>query len=621
MSKKQKSMKPKIIVPSLNKRVLFAPLVVFLGFIPLIVRLNVINLSGDINVAWTSSQAFDFFSWYKSNIIIFMVLFMVAIFVYYLSQGDKLTLDKTEIMAYGSNVLFLAFGLLSTVLSAHTAVAWWGAPERCEGMVMLICYCVMMMYAAYAFRQISDFRYIVIPLCFLTAVNAFLGIFQFFGHDLFATELGKMIIIPSALASLRDNLELLFAENKIYGTMFHYNYMGSFGAMMAPLFLTLAVFLKGKRPKILFGGMSLLALFLLFGSTSRAGIIGFSMAILCFVIVFARKIMAHYKITLSVIIAFIVFAFGLNVVTSGAIFSRVPTLVNDVVAFLGGSDRNFDYRKNLPINDIRFNGKEITFIMHDEALTIIPDNDSVSFADKAGQSVNYILVGDTYQTQDARFSSFTFGETSVIGLNAAVPVLTMREAEQIRFLIAMDQTETYLVDSRFNKINYVDAPSIGFNGQEKLGSARGYIWSRCLPVALECLFIGKGPDTFILNFPQGDLLGKWYAYGTPWMTVDKPHNLYLQIWISQGAIALVAFLALTLGYLVVSFKRYAFRTDYTSAEIIGAALTVAVAGYLGAGIFNDSIVSVAPIFWVLLGVGIAVNRVVGKQQIKQNTEH
>ena len=43
-------------------------------------------------------------------------------------------------------------------------------------------------------------------------------IFQFFGYDLFATELGKMIIIPSALASLRDNLELLFAENKIYGT-------------------------------------------------------------------------------------------------------------------------------------------------------------------------------------------------------------------------------------------------------------------------------------------------------------------------------------------------------------------------------------------------------------------
>ena len=37
---------------------------------------------------------------------------------------------------------------------------------------------------------------------------------------------------------------------------------------------------------------------------------------------------------------------------------------------------------------------------------------------------------------------------------------------------------------------------------------------------------------------------------------------------------------------------------------------LAIIGYLGAGFFNDSVVPVAPIFWILLGTGIAVNYLV-----------
>ena len=43
----------------------------------------------------------------------------------------------------------------------------------------------------------------------------------------------------------------------------------------------------------------------------------------------------------------------------------------------------------------------------------------------------------------------------------------------------------------------------------------------------------------------------------------------------------------------------------------------AVVGYLGAGIFNDSVVSVAPIFWILLGCGIAVNYLIQKEKKRQ----
>ena len=35
-------------------------------------------------------------------------------------------------------------------------------------------------------------------------------------------------------------------------------------------------------------------------------------------------------------------------------------------------------------------------------------------------------------------------------------------------------------------------------------------------------------------------------------------------------------------------------------------LLCAVVGYLATGMFNDSITSIAPIFWTLLGIGIAM---------------
>ena len=131
---------------------------------------------------------------------------------------------------------------------------------------------------------------------------------------------------------------------------------------------------------------------------------------------------------------------------------------------------------------------------------------------------------------------------------------------------------------------------------------------------LDHMIIGTGPDTYFAEFPQGDYLAKLYSYGTAQMLVDKPHNLYLQIGIQQGGIALIAFLALVGAYLVESFRLYALRKDYTAQEAVGAAWALAVIGYLGAGFFNDSLVSVAPIFWTLLGVGIASNWLNRKQR-------
>ena len=119
--------------------------------------------------------------------------------------------------------------------------------------------------------------------------------------------------------------------------------------------------------------------------------------------------------------------------------------------------------------------------------------------------------------------------------------------------------------------------------------------------------MGYGPDMFFHHFPQDDFLGKLRSgYPIGWF-VDKPHDLYLQIGINTGGLSLLTVLALFACYLWQSLCLYwhAGFTDFR--EIAGVSIAAAVAAYLIAGIFNDSVVAVAPVFWALLGTGIGLN--------------
>jgi O-antigen ligase len=151
------------------------------------------------------------------------------------------------------------------------------------------------------------------------------------------------------------------------------------------------------------------------------------------------------------------------------------------------------------------------------------------------------------------------------------------------------------------------AESALFEGMESIGSSRVYIWSRTIPMLKERLLLGSGPDHYAIVFPQYDIVGKanWMSSST--ILVDKPHNLYLDLWVNTGFISLLAYLAILLMYIVDSFKLY-FKSEFnTFSEKLGASILPAIIGYHVSAIFNDNIVSVAPAFFAVLAVGITVN--------------
>ena len=96
--------------------------------------------------------------------------------------------------------------------------------------------------------------------------------------------------------------------------------------------------------------------------------------------------------------------------------------------------------------------------------------------------------------------------------------------------------------------------------------------------------------------------------------VTKPHNMYLQIWTQTGVLSLLAFLLLFILYFIDSIRLYYNRKNYSVLESFGVAFLVAVFSYMVTGLANDSTVAVAPVYWGMLGIGMAINRIVKTSQ-------
>lgn len=593
----------------------YIPIMVLLGIIPLIVRFNPIDLEPALVEILGSTQVVDFYTQYKAEMI-YLFIGILGLILFFTFSFKKVKIDNYFKIYYISIIAFFVVSILSTLMSKYKNIAIWGMPERAEGMVTIGCYIIMLLYCTYIINDIKDIKYILIPLSTLVIILTVIGVFQYAGKDLLIeTEWGKNLIVPEKYSAYRDTLQPQYEKGKVYATMFHYNYVGSFGAMMVPLFVTLTLFMKQTRHRIVFGILSICSMFLLFGSTSRAGLIGLGASVLVFVIIFSSCLVRKWKFILPIAISCIVIILGFNKLTDGTIFMRIPSLVNDVVALLNPSNSSFDYKLELPIQAIQHKNGEMFISTLKGTLVLSAKGTELEFKDEQGNEVVYDQENTMYTTEDTRFNEIAFQKQQDQNENRDDFGIFIGGKNEMYFRV---ENEVHLINSiTLEDIELVEAPAIGFKDKLKLGSSRGYIWSRSLPMLKDTLLIGHGPDTYILEFPQNDMLAKWYAYDTASMVVTKPHNLYLQIAINQGGLALIAFFVLIGAYLVQSVQLYAWKKYYESREILGISIILAIVGYLGAGIFNDSEISVAPIFWILLGTGMAINYMIQKERYKQ----
>lgn len=136
----------------------------------------------------------------------------------------------------------------------------------------------------------------------------------------------------------------------------------------------------------------------------------------------------------------------------------------------------------------------------------------------------------------------------------------------------------------------------GKNITESSGSGRVEIWEMTLKSLRNQWLIGTGLDTLHLRFIRDcpeqfiEIIPKIGGYP------DKAHNEFLEYWACGGIVTLISYITLVIVILINLLK----RIHENKAKI----LFLMISGYLIQSFFNISVIQVAPIYWILLGVAI-----------------
>ncbi len=606
---------------------LFAPALIALAFIPTIMQATLVFsdlpqsqslFSGILNEETGIFQMIDTYSQGKAFATVFIAMIMLGMAllccVYYFRK-----IEKRSLIYVGASAVFVIMALISAMCSDYKDIAFNGVADRAEGFYTTACYFVLFLFTMYAFRKTQNFGFVALALFVCVGINGIIGIFQYTGHNLvFEDWFSALVIDPTYRDQIQLNAEQI--TGSLYGALYHYNYVGSFCGLIVPLFTVMAIFSEKLWQKLVFAAFDVLALFMLLASSARSGVVAIIAAAVVALIVFGRLLISKWKLTLAIAGSAAVLLVGANFALNNALFKRIPSLFEDVVVMVTPADKDADLFSELPVREIKHNKNgSVTFVTQEDAITISFDDSELdyTFTDNAGNDVMFYEDenGDSH-FDDTRFSGISF-ELTQLDPEIEMPYNDMlilwfdsNPNSKLVFLL-YNEKQIHLIDTKTGeRLVPENAEAIGFEGKERLGSSRGYIWSRTIPLLKECILIGYGADTYAYVFPQNDILAKHYAYGEGFfITVDKPHNLYIQLFFSHGLIALIAFLAICVFYLVDCMRLYALKKSYRIEQIYGISIMLGVVGYLAAGLFNDSVVSVAPVFWILLGVGAALNTI------------
>lgn len=573
------------------------PLGIIVFLIPLIVRMKaVLATSVEKQVLTLPDFYSDFFSYNKGKILI--ILTCIALFyMLYALVLENIVIKKT--LFYIPMSIYLVLAIISSFTSEYKHIALFGFYERYEGLIILGMYMLLLFLAI---NLASSKKSLVILLGFLFVSSLILctiGLFQYFGYDLFQSYIGRKLMLPSKY--FNSNVSVSMGKGTIYSTLLNSNYVGSYLTLTLPLIMSLILYIKNRKFKVGFSLIFLINFATLIGCNSRAGFMGFVASIIIYFVIrfkfiFKKKNLVFFSLILVLSVGVFVI---LNKVNNNRFYNSLSTMLTQLTT-------SPESQKKTNINDISLKDNSTIKLSLDK-VSLYASFDSKSnlkFTDDNNNPIKYESNKENKITLlNDDFKNLTF---SLKGYKESI-VLVLQEGNLNIGFVPQDGTIKYFVPTTHRIYDIKPVDSMGFKGKEQLGSHRGYIWSRTLPMLKETLFLGKGPDTYAIYFPQQDFIAKVNCEWDQNIIVDKPHNFYLGTAFNTGILSLIALLAIFIMYFVQSLKLYFNKAINDLYQIIGFGLFLSTISYLVSCIFNDSIVAIAPVFWILIGSGISIN--------------
>lgn len=571
------------------------PVALAAGLIPLIVKLKMIPVHSTVSEIWTDGHIdADFFSYYKNAALISFAVLAVIM----LLSGIMLHKIKLKPMLfYAPLIVFVLFAVLSTVFSEYKHIAIFGFTGRYEGLFIILAYMALFFVSLHVFNSDMGIKLLMTCLIISSTLICFIGILQFCGLDLLRTTMVQNIIMPGeavdAFNIRSDNYAGTPYENAIYGTLFNSNTFGMYISMLFPFSLMLTMTAKKKLHLVASAVYSCLMFACLLGSYSRAAYAAAAVGAIFGLILLCFKQRASWKRILTVFSLFIIVFILISFQSGGAINKRFVSFFHTI--------KEESIRPDLDkVRNFETEGNMLTLYSEFTELHIELSDGKFTFFDDGNNPLDLKFI------EDSNLHTFINKKYDTYSIQVSGNIINIIKDRSF-LLFAVVNNEFVPLDSHGRVINIRPIESFGFTGLERFASARGYIWSRSIPLMKHTLFLGHGPDTFAMYFPQDDYLGKLNFMYDANILIDKPHNMYLQTAINTGVISLISFVCLLVYFFVSCFRVLKSKKITNHCSIYGMIINAAIPGYLAAGMFSDSSVSAAPVFWVLLGASICIN--------------
>jgi O-antigen ligase len=607
----------------------------------------------------------EFFS--HAKVVLIVVCVLLALLVLLFRVCTQAMAVKRSVLYYPM-IVYALLVLLSYFASPEKEYAWHGWNERFEGTYILLCYMAMLFYIINSVNSERNVKQIVYPLGVTSGLLALLGLSQYFDRDFLRTSWGQKLIVPNdpiensnlttwdmidqLAAQGRQILDFAFKQGEIYQTVYNINYVSFYLTLLIPLFGMIFIRERDMRKKVVWGVLFTLLITNLIGSASSGGFLGMFFVVLTAVVVLNKRILQWWK-PVAVLLAITVVVAGATYERwypelSGAVKSALNITETESVAIAEEAVSDAAAPVADPATDaaapvespataaaapalgkavidyfinegedivVSVNGNEATVTVNkDDPFDIIvrdaegkelPLKEELIPFGGSAEATNPALLVD-----DPRFATLTLvpaeAESEVTGEITYYCMIGLAGDAQI-WPFALTDEGTFYHNEIGKRVKLRNVPHVGWSDNPDFGSGRGYIWSRTLPMLRDTLFLGHGADTYCIYFPHDDYVGKYNASWNINMIVDKPHNMYLGAAVGTGVLSVIALLALFLLYIVQSFRLY-LRARYDDfVQVAGAGIFFGVLGFLVSAFVDDSSVSVMPLFYGLLGVGIAIN--------------
>jgi len=606
------------VLSKYNIKLPLVMLFIVAAVVPTIVRLAWIPIPPEFSRIFTQDYMDDMFSYHKAWVLgvcaIGIIFHIVSEFVIKLPDPAKF---KRNAAIYFKNPIiimvgvYLFFVILSNILSPYTYTALWGIYDRREGLFVQLAYMTIFLATMHYVQQKTDTHILLVGFLISSIIMGGIGFSQFINRDFFATEFAAQLVVGRGSPALNPRFD--FA----YGTNFNPNTFGLVTAMLFPLlFAAAASYSAGdKRLTYLWRGLFLLAGGLMaigvVGSRSVGGFIGASTALSAIVTTllvrrillkgqFPRKVLVPLAVGLALIV-------GTGFVLRDYIYENLAFTLGRIAAIFEPPDMShlpdFTFHDNVMTTTERGHSYTMTFPTYfpregltEEQFALMPPE----FTTAEGTVIEPHIEGNSFTYYMPGFGT--------------VRVDQVADAVYIYRGFSLSIVDERLHLFYFREDRHVDPnepiPSWGFEGWETWGSNRGHIFARTIPLLPESIIIGSGSDTFLLRFPTHDILSNLRYHQNPFILVDKAHNLYLQTWLTTGMISVLALIGIFGYYILTTFWsliRYSKDED-SSTFWLRLGILASVSAFSVSSLSTDSTLSSTPMFWIIIGMGLALNR-------------